>query len=290
LHFRIFKCCPCVYFTLYLIVVIMNNKVVLLVGVILLVTGVFFGVLLVQQNTEFREKAATTASMQLATASVSVVEGDEFVVYADMDSGNVSVIGVQIDLNYDSSLLEAVSAAPGSFLNSPQVIGPEINSQTGSLKYLMITSPADARDNRAVRGVVANFTFRAKAAGIATIRFTDDTLIADVNGNEDRLIGSIPLNIVINPRLSSAGREEDNGEVLGESDGKIAQVLSPTASVTITTTPTESPQGGFGDQLGGLENGASLPDELPDSGLSYPTMIGLFASFLLLGISLYFAL
>jgi hypothetical protein len=220
---------------------------------------------------------------------------ETFTVSANINTGTNEVSGVELHLTFDESKLEATGATNSSFFVAPQSIGPSIDNNNGTLTYTVYLEPGSTK--RQGQGTVAVFTFRTKSAGNTTIALSSETNVA---GNE-----------------GSTTPEASDDNLLTGSTPAVLTILSveqptPTTAPQITNTPTPVSGGGTATRTPtpttvGSVSAASLtptpssgsltdvtittvPDELPDSGVSIPTTLGFGLGILVLIGSLFLAL
>ena len=274
------------------------RRIVLAVlSVILLVAGFTAGLYLIRQRQDIREEASTPtgqATVNLFPESGTFDEGDTFPVSVRFNTANIPISGITVRLTYPYS-----GATPELTVGDIE-INPSLLS---SGDWTCPTKSVTARSG--IVEIDINCS-NVSAAGFAS---DIDTLLATFNIN----VVSTP---VINPvvlRFESANsfisRRSDGQDILliptstGTYTVSGAAVPQPTepavptatptgAQVTTTLTPTitstPTPTSTTSSQL--TPTTTAKGGELPDAGVSYPTIIGIGIGTLLIVASIILAL
>ena len=279
-----------------------KKKVIFVVLTILLILGgLGAGVYLVQKSTEYREKAAPATTMALTTTTPNPQVGQNVLVNIDINTGVNQIGGVEMNINFDTNILEVQEVSIGDFFTNPGRVGPRFDNSLGTI-YLVLYVPPNSILAQG-QGTLASINFKTKDVGSATISIAPNTTVSAGESNEpytptqgpqNVLIGTTPLTLNVlaaesptntpsptaNPTQAAASPSPTNG---------IGGLNDPTA--TPTRTPTATPTG-----LVGSGNTTTTPTPtteappMPDTGISAPVMFGLIGGGLLLAISLFLAL
>jgi len=107
-----------------------------------------------------------------APSTVNV--GDQFEVNIVVNNA-AALMGVQFDLQYDPSKLEAMQITKGSVFESPFEAPKTIDNNAGIVKYgAIVLTPAEAFNGS---GAAAKIKFKAKAAGQVNLAFAPGSTI-----------------------------------------------------------------------------------------------------------------
>lgn len=266
--------------------------------IILLMAGIGIGVYLVRQNQNFREKAAPSSSLILEASTSTPNVGDTFTVSSNIQTGTNQVIAVEMHITFDETIVEAQGATPGSFLSSPQFIGPAIDNNHGTLSYTVYVDSGVSGSQG--DGTVAVFTFKSKQAGNTTIAFSSDTLIGGVGGDPSSPDSAINLLTGTTPAIVNIQAAQATATPTTQSTGTPTPTTHATftvtpTSVTGTSTPTTAPGSTAtntpttttGSTSSTANTNTPTPSNsaiaanptttatLPDSGASIPTLFGI---------------
>lgn len=280
----------------------MNKKTIFIIlTIILIIAGVGAGVYLVQQNAEIREKAAEPSTLISFTTDNQTPEVDQsFSVDVEIDTRDNIVTGLELYVNFDPQYLEVVNATESVFFEDQDKIGPNIDNDNGSI-YLVLFSTTTAKQGQ---GKVATINFNAISPGTTSISVGDNTIVSSgeseqayefSQGPRNVLEGTSPLTVniaqaasptatptptttvTLSPSPTPTGSDTgNNNDGLG---GETTQTPTPTR--TPSPTPTEG-IGGFADtptptqaQSVGTPTPTPQMPEIPDSGVSLPTIGGI---------------
>jgi hypothetical protein len=283
-----------------------KKLIVTLLVVVVMLAGVGVGVYLVRQQQDIREKAAPATTLALFPDNPTPEVGDTFTIAVQISSGENDLIGVDIVLNYDPSILGVNTAEPGDYFPSPRVVGPSIDNTTGEVTYTVYL-PGGATPITG-QGTLARFNFQAKKAGTSPVTFGTYTRAAVYTENiedEDRgvnvVAGTTPTTINV---LAAESDEPTNTPTSTPSPtvttapgiGGAEPTNTPTSTPSPTSSPTKTPTPTEEAGIGGSES-TSTPtptqrivnpttgetvDALPDSGVSMPVVLGIAIGFLAL--------
>ncbi|MBI2051859.1 hypothetical protein HYT33_03810 [Candidatus Roizmanbacteria bacterium] len=185
-------------------------------------------------------KAADAASLKFDKTSVDVATGETFQIGVVVDGGSEQYVGVDANVLFDSTILEAQSVTPGTFF--PTVL-KDIGSQLIAIGGIL----NDLTTFKTGSGTVATITFKALKAGTVTLSFEcqegseDESNVIKFNSNRTDLIVC-----------------SQNGSAQITVSGAAVPTSGPTATPTPTTgvgaAPTVAPT-------------ATPPSELPKTGI-----------------------
>lgn len=196
---------------------------------------------------------ASAATLSVSPSSQSVTAGGTFTVTVNLDTQNASIDGVDLRyLNFNSALLEVqdansgtagVQIAPGSLM--PLTLANTVDNSLGRITFSQVSAGGSKYRGS---GVLATITFRAKAAGTASVSFnytsgnTTDSNVAAAGA--DALSAVINGSYTINSS-SSGGGSSSTGS--GSSSG------GGGGSVTVggSTGSGSSSGGAFSPSVGG---------------------------------------
>jgi hypothetical protein len=235
--------------------------------VLLLMAGIGVGVYLIRQQTAFRQKAAPASTLALVPSKNDPTVDEVFTVTANINTGTNNVLAVELHLTFDEAKVEAVGASNSTFFTSPKNVGPSIDNNNGTMTYTVYIDPGTSP--RQGQGSVATFTFKAKTSGNTTIALSSETNVGADSSTGDLgqnvLTGTTPaiLNIVAAAQSTPTPTSTQS-----------TNTPTPTGP-TRTPTPTTIGGGGVGTNTptSALSDITitTVPDELPDSGISVPT-------------------
>jgi hypothetical protein len=297
---------------------VVKNIIVVLVVMVML-AGVGVGVYLMQQSTEFREKAAPATTMSFSTQTPSPELGQPFIVQVVINTGENQVVGVELDINFTPGMLELVevTAVEGFFAELVQM-SPVIDNELGTLELIMWTAPNTNPSQG--NAMVASLSFKALKAGTATVSYGDGSLVGAIQeDNKNVLVSTTPLTLnilgpsatptattapeepsaTVSPSLTATtaptATEAPPSPTDADDGGLGGNTETSTPTQTLTPIPTNSDNGNSGDGSsstntptnsttdGGSSNLTSV-QELPDSGIAEVALtsvgIGIFVLFI----------
>lgn len=222
----------------------LNRYIPHIIAVLLLVVGVVSGLVLVQTPQEFREQAAPGTSLLISPSSQTKSPNESVTLSVIMNTGSNEVVGMDLYVTFDPSVLQVNSITKGSGVNGfDSVIRNNIDNNTGALSYSAFTVD------------------RTKAVSGNTIVAL--TIAASIKPNA--ALGT--TNITLSPQTSMAALAEGQNVVVSKVGATLTVVsgsVSPTSfpSLTlaltqpVTQTPTTIPSSGNGNS-GGSSNGSN---------------------------------
>lgn len=259
--------------------------IIALVAVIVLVGGFIAGLALIRQRQEIREEAAVPggqAQVSIFPSSGNFDVGDSFPASVYFNTANIPISGIAVRLTYTFSGVDPEIAASDVQI-SPQLLTTgdwtcptkNVSAQSGSVN---------------IEIACANIS----AAGFAT---TADTLLATFNLTANRTPVTNPTTVRFDPSQSVISRKSDGQDILlvPTSTGTYTisgqavatptpiQVLTPTPTTGVTGTPTVTPKATPTPTVKATATPtATGAAQLPDAGVSYPTILGIGLGLLLI--------
>jgi len=273
----------------------MLKKVTVMFVVLVMLAGVGVGVYLIQQSTEYREKAAPVTTLSFNSQTLTPDVGQEFIVTSEINTAENQVVGVELYINFTPDVLELLEVTPGNFFLNLGSFAPELDNEQGKVSYILWlmpnTQPAQGT------GTLATFRFKAKQTGSAMINYTQETLVGAIEeAGQNVLAGTTPLTLTI------TGPSATPTAIIAEDEPTVTTSPSPTQSgggigggpststPTSTLTPTSSNgNGDSGSTATNTPTSYSASDltsveELPDSGIAEVAFtsigIGIFVLFI----------
>lgn len=240
--------------------------VISLVGVFILVGGLVTGTILVQKSQDIRRQAAPATSFFFVPATQSKNPGNSFSAVATMDTGENKVTGVDIKLKFDPSALEVVSITKGAGIAAfDQIIVNTFDNGLGTVSFSAFTldkTKAVQGSGLSVLNILAKVKENASPATYQ-ISFAAGTAVAGLSEGQNVLINSTPARI----------------NVIGGG--------TPTPTATPMNTPTPTPtQSGATPAPTPTPTPTSVVFPVPESGISYPSIIMAGIGVFLLALSL----
>lgn len=253
-----------------------RKLLVALLIIVVAIGGFVAGLVLLRQRQELREEAAVPGGQ--AEVSISPTSGDYDVgetIAASLffNPANIAISGVAVRLSYPfSGATPEVSVSSieinSSLLSSGDWTCPTQNStQQGSNVIIDI-----ACANTSASGFTAN----------------TNTLLANVSLKVNRTPATLPFVIRFDPALSVITRKSDNQDILliptstgsYTIGGAVATATpTPTAKLTTTPTPTLKVTTTSSPTPTSTSSATKTPtptsSQLPDAGVSYPTVFGI---------------
>lgn len=213
-------------------------------GFLLLTTSVGVGVILTQRQQKTGVSAAGV-NLALSSNTTAPFVGDTFVVAVSMTPNGYPVNGVDLRIKYNPTLVQATSITPATLL--PNVLIP--GSITSGVASIVISAPIDSNGAHPVTasGLIAQVTFKALAAGTASITFGTDTVVSVQNQTYNYAGTLSPVAIPIRPIGSATPVRTPTRTPTGVATATPVRTPTgiPTRTPTVvpTRTPTRTPTG-----------------------------------------------
>ncbi len=253
-----------------------TKRIIISLIVILVAAGGFVaGLLLLRQRQELREKAAVPggqAEVRLSPESGTYNVGDTFTSSVFFNTANIAISGISVRLTYTYSGATPELVASNIVINSTLLASGEWTCPTRNVSAEAGTVNIDI--------ACANIS----AAGFAT---STDTLLATFDFTVERTPVIDPVVVRFDPSQSVITQKSDGQDILliptstGEYSVSGATATptpttgitgTPTPTVEATATPTSTPTPTSRVTATPTATGAA---ELPDAGVSYPTIVGI---------------
>jgi hypothetical protein len=229
---------------------VIKNIVVVLVVMVML-AGVGAGVYLMQQSTEFREKAAPATTMSFSTQTSSPEIGQVFNVHSVINTAENQVAGVQLNISFTPGMLELVEVTPAdSFFEELGQLTPKIDNELGTLELVMWTMPNTSPSQGTA--TVATLSFKALKAGTATVSYDDSSLVGAIQEDDKNvLVGTTPLTLnILGPSATPTATlvpGEPSATVSPTAAASPSATVAPSATATVAeASPTDVDDGGVG--------------------------------------------
>ncbi len=140
-------------------------------------------------------QAATTLTLTSIDAIIGLNQNSP--VNVQINTSTNSVIGVDLDITFDPSLLILNNITAGSFFTNPDITNKVIDNSGGHAKVTISIPPGT--NARQGAGTLAVLNFKGKALGGTRIDFGTDTLVAATNmegQNALRSAAGLDINVV----------------------------------------------------------------------------------------------
>lgn len=141
----------------------------------------------------------TTLSIQPASSSRNI--GDLFALEIKINTAE-KILGADIDLTYDPTILEAQKISPGNFFpNLPLILTNNIDAQKGLINLSLFSYPTQEGN-----ATLATILFKAlrETTQSANVNFEPTTALATA-GDQKILFAITPATVEISPKLISGG-------------------------------------------------------------------------------------
>lgn len=252
------------------------RKIAVTVLIILVaISGFVAGLFLLRERQEFREEAAVPggqAKVTLKPETGNYNVGDSINLEVYFNPANIPISGVAVQLKYPFS-----GASPEVSVSSIQVNQTLLSSGDW-------TCPSQESTQSGANVLINIGCANTSSAGFVS---NSDTLLANVSLQINRAPSVSPFVVSFDPAESIITRKADNQDILlipvstgtysiagagtSASPTPTTQVtLSPSPTSTLTATPTKVPTATATAQ----PKGGADEEQLPDAGVSYPTMFG----------------
>lgn len=150
-----------------------NRKILTFAGIVLLLIVLPIAIFLIRQAQDTRSGAAVDAGIGFNPIQDEKAINEEFDVLVIVNGGTANVSYVQMDLNYNETILEAVSFTPsGNYTNIKE---PEITQQNGRIE-IEVVDPSDQAPTGDIEiGVIK---FKGTTAGVGDLDITGSVMYA----------------------------------------------------------------------------------------------------------------
>lgn len=239
---------------------------------IILILSLGAGLYLVKRNQDFKLSAAPSSNITLQASTSNPRPEEQFSVTAIISTGPNQVTGSELSISYPPDKIELLSVTPGTFLTNADIYGPIIDSVEGNVFYSVYLPVNDPPITGS--GELATFTFRAKAAGSATINIDDPSVVVAIGENGDNVLqtkSGVTVNVAQALGGASVTATPTSASIFSPNpSASTVATASATASPTVKPTPTSISQ---------------VPNDLPVTGVETPFLILIGAAVALFGTS-----
>lgn len=235
-----------------------RSTIFAIIGVLALIGGLGAGIILVQQQQLFQQKAAPASTISISPGSQSKNPGDSFTFSVTLDTGTNAVTGIDVELKFDPSAIQITSLAQGpGVANLNQTIKNTFDNTAGTISYSIFTlNSSNAITGSSIEVLKVNATVKASAtSGNYNISFDPSTSASASQEGQNVLIGKTPGVLTVtsaqaSPTPTPSGSGATNSP-------------SPAASQTPTVAPSSSP------------TVQTTPLPIPVTGVDWPTILGI---------------
>ena len=161
------------------------------------------------------QPADTTLSISPSTSTRTI--GEQFNISVNINTGINEVVGVELYMSFNPSVITVVDIVPGGFLLNPVTTVKQVNNTTGKISYVLHIPPSQAAQKGT--GSLAVITFRALNTGTANITFDTTSIVGAINTGAKNALKSTLGGSVTVIRPSIPGDINDMGTFCG--DGKV---------------------------------------------------------------------
>ncbi|MDD5615770.1 MAG: cohesin domain-containing protein [Candidatus Methanoperedens sp.] len=170
------------------------------------------------------------ASVSIEPSSKSVNRTDTFSVNVVVDPAGQAVMGVQIKLNFDKSVVNLNSAVPGTFLgNSPILFNNTIDNTNGKLELAYNIAGGDSA--KSVKGTFATLTFTVRSDAPNGTSNLDLTMAKLTDASADPIAG-----VTINDGTVTVLSAPSNGDGGGGITSSTVRIEPSSKTVNRTDT------------------------------------------------------
>jgi hypothetical protein len=243
-----------------------------LLVVVVAIGGFVAGLILLQERQELREEAAVPdgqAQVSISPETGTYDAGDTIEASVHFNPANIAISGVAVRLLYPFSG------------DTPEVSVSDITINSALLSTGDWTCPTQNSTQQGGSVVVDIACANTSATGFVA---DTDTLLANINFQVDRLPQVSPLVVRFDPVLSVVTNKSNNQDILlipqstgsytiGGASPVTETQVTPTTAAGVTTTPAPTAKATATPTT--VTPTATDGGQLPDAGISYPTVLGL---------------
>lgn len=205
-----------------------------LFSLMLIVVFIPLVLVLVSRTQTLRSSAAPSSLLWLSTLTPKPGEHSTFVVAVNINTSTNAVIGTELYIKYDPTIVQAQRVDVGPFFPNPQVIEGDLGASSGTLIYTAFLDTGGTPQTGV--GNIAQITFQAVKEGKADLTFDPQTVVAAVGeGGQNALFSSIGVSIDV-----QSGPQITPTNTPTPTPGLPTNTPTPTVS-TPTNTPTSTP-------------------------------------------------
>ena len=272
-------------------------------GFLVLIAGIFAGVFLVQKNQDIREKAAPATTLSFKPGEVTKNPGQTFEFIVNADTGENAVTAVDIELSFDPAVVQLTQMSGLPAISGFTTIrNGVIDNTAGKARYAATVLDPTA----AVQGNLDIVTFTGTVlstavTGSSLITFSQMTTVAALNEGVDVAINRSPATLNVSSGTGTGETATPTAMATATATATSAAGI-PTATPTVTPTATGG-VGGAGviptptpirtatpTSIATVRPAATLPPDVPVTGVSLPLIGSLALGFGALIFTLFLAL
>lgn len=178
-----------------------------IIAVFLLLLGMVAGINLVQKPQELREQAAPSTAVSILPGTQSKAPNDPVSFSVTLNTGSNQVIGMDLVVSYDPSVLEVVSISKGSDLAAfTTVVQNSIDNASGTVTYSLFTvDKTKAVSGANVDALDINAKVKSSAsAGTHTISFGQATSVAALTEGQNVVVSKVPGTLIVTSETVTA--------------------------------------------------------------------------------------
>lgn len=264
-----------------------KNSLFALIAFVVLTAGIIAGVLLLRSNQDIREKAAPSTSLSFIPSSTTKNPGQEINFTINADTGTNMVTGIDIEIIFDPNTIQLTQmSATSAIANLTGIIkNGVIDNINGKARFAAYT----ADKTQAISGdidilSITGTVLSTSVNGDYPISFSATTTVAAVSEGTNVIISSVPAVVTVSSGSISATATATATSVATATATSVADDTDDDdtggADITLSTaTPTSKP----------TSVTATLPDDIPVTGISFPLIGGVTLGFAALVFSLFLA-
>lgn len=251
-----------------------KKKFITVIGSVILIVGIIAGTILVQNNQDFRERAAPATSVYISPSSQNKNPGSSFTFTVKMDTGVNQITGVDVRLNFDPNLIEIVSIEKNAGISAlDATITNTFSNTTGKISFAVYTAnKANAVTGSSVGILTVNGTVKSGASGTASISFDPATVISGVDEGVNVIINMTPGSIIIESSASTSSSQATATATSTSAGIGGVSVSSAIATPTRTATSVSANN----------SSATSTPVPVPVTGNSLTTFLGVGFGFMVI--------
>ncbi len=177
-----------------------NHYLPPIVALFLLLVGVVAGIVLVQRPQDVRREAAAATSLSISPTSQTKSAGDAVAFSVVMNTGVNQVVGMDLKLMYDPSVLSVTSISKGQAISGfDTIIRNTVDNTNGTIVYSLFS----VDKTKAVYGsdlpvlTIAATVKSTAPSGTHTITFAPETSVAAISEGQNVIASMVNGSLVI---------------------------------------------------------------------------------------------
>lgn len=259
--------------------------VVALLIIVVAIGGFVAGLMLLNQRQELREEASVPggqAQVSITPDTGTFKVGDSIQTSVYFNPANISISGVAVKILYP-------------FTGAT----PEVSVSNITISSALLSSGDWSCPTQESKQEGSNVVVNIACGNISASGFTSNSnvLLANVTLRVDRELQTNPMVVRFDPADSVITRKSDNQDILliptstgsytigsASPSPTVVASVTPTRSPSLTPTPTKIPTATATPKATGSATVTPTRTQLPDAGVSYPTIFGIgFGVLIILG-------